>query len=286
MKLINLNHHKGKTEVKTKAPSDVTSPVPSKHRWNLNGATRMGKVRTENQDAFYFHQFSPSQAFAMVCDGAGGIAGGREAAQTVVEVITSEFALMYNAGLVPNKALEIAIRKARMLVKKRQLTGITTAILVWFDGDMLYYATLGDGALTAVWPDGMVTQVLTPHHLLDQPSNIISGYVGKDCNVAARTGTLRLEPGTTVMLMSDGASDLFPYQDFAENRDVYSVPLSSKNECGLANHFLSQLEAARNPETGAYLHHDNMTLVLAHLSERTEHEDKEKIAEKQEAGHA
>jgi len=80
-------------------------------------------------------------------------------------------------------------------------------------------------------------------------------------------GMVRLEPGTTVMLMSDGASDLFPYADFAENRDVYSVPLSNKNNSGLADRFLEQLEAARNPDSGAYLHHDNMSLVIGHFSE-------------------
>jgi hypothetical protein len=38
----------------------------------------------------------------------------------------------------------------------------------------------------------------------------------------------------------------------------------------LADHFLAQLEAARDPDTNAYLHHDNMTLLIAHLTQKGE----------------
>lgn len=60
--------------------------------------------------------------------------------------------------------------------------------------------------------------------------------------------------------MSDGASDLFPYEDFAQHREDYC------NVRGLAGSILAQIEAARDPDTNAYLHHDNMTLAMARLN--------------------
>ncbi len=130
----------------------------------------------------------------------------------------------------------------------------------------MHYATLGDGAITIIWPDGMVGPVQVPHHTAGQPSNIINAYIGGDCSTAPRTGSLRLETGATVLAMTDGASDLFPFEDFAPNRAEYRTVL------GLSGALLQQLEAARDPDTEAYLHHDNMTLAMARLMEAKDHD--------------
>ncbi len=240
------------------------------YRWHRDGATRTGKVRTENQDDFAIYHFSSGEILLVVCDGAGGIEGGGEAARSAVEAIIEDLKNPQNQERSPRKQVKSAINNARVVANNKNLQGITTAIVVLLKDDVLTYATLGDGDLVAIWPDGMVNHIQTPHHILGQPSNIIGAYVGGGCEIEPRTGSLQIEPGTTVMLMSDGASDLFPYQDFAENRDIYSVPLSSKNDCGLADRFLEQLEAARDPDTNAYLHSDNMTLVMAHLTRNEE----------------
>jgi len=251
--------------VKTKKLKDLKSSTPLS--WSVDGATRTGKVRTENQDAFIIWRESVSSVFMAVFDGAGGVAGGREAAQTAAKVCETVIKESAGSALSPLARLEQAIAKARQLFREKELTGITTAILTLVVDDILYYATLGDGALAAIWPDGMVGHIQTPHHVLGQPSNIITAFIGRDCEVRPRTGCLTLDPDTTIMLMSDGISDLFPYADFAENRDIYSVPLSSKDNHGMADHFIAQVERARDLKTQAYLHSDNMTLVLGHLSD-------------------
>ena len=61
----------------------------------------------------------------------------------------------------------------------------------------------------------------------------------------------------------------FPYQDFAEKRDVFAGHLADETDPKLADHFLTLIEEARDPDTAAYLHHDNMTLVMAHLAKGT-----------------
>ncbi len=248
----------------------MAEPEASPYRWHSDGATRTGKVRTENQDDFAIHRFSSEEVLLVVCDGAGGIEGGGEAARSAVEAIVHDFKESAEQNLSSTIRLKRAIQAAREVARDENLTGITTVAAVHTKDDILTYATLGDGGIAVIWPDGMISQVLVPHHVLGQPDNIISAYIGGGCDIVPRTGTLQIEPDSTVMLLSDGSSDLLPYQDFAENRDVYSVPLASKNNCGLADRFLEQLEVARDPDTNAYLHSDNMTLVMAHLSRNEE----------------
>ena len=248
--------------------SEGQTPKPIK--WCLEGATRTGQIRHENQDAYSFFQ-KGDVTCAIMCDGAGGHEGGGEASQTATEIMQASLLVDIRKGLSPSECLLRAIKTARDQFKSAKLEGITTAILVIFDEDYIHYATLGDGALVAVYPDGMISQIQTPHHLLGQPSNIIAAYIGQDCEVAPRIGSVRIEPGTTVMLMSDGASDLFPYDDFAANHAVYSEYLLAKEKPSLSDHILKQIEAARDPDTGAYLHHDNMTLVTAHYPSEERH---------------
>ena len=188
----------------TDQPSDCQKGTNKdlEFQWNVSGATRLGKIRTENQDSFTVWRESVSQIFIAANDGAGGIDGGREASQSAAE---SALAVMeYTAGsnLSPSQRLEMAIAEARETAKAEKLNGITTAILTYCENDKLHYATLGDGAVVAVWPDGMVSHIQTPHHILGQPDNVIAAYIGQGCEIKPRTGSIRLEPGTTIMLLS------------------------------------------------------------------------------------
>ena len=247
-------------------PVQLTAPTP-KYRWVTSGASRKGLVRTENQDAFRLFHTEDDTACLILCDGAGGVAGGKLAAELAASVLEKQFkVLLETSGTIDSAQLEGPIRAARRAVDHSEAAGITTAIIAILQQDQMHYATLGDGALTIIWPDGMVNQVMTPHHQLGQPSNVICAYIGDHCQIPARTGSLRIEPDCTVIAMSDGASDLFPYEAYAEERAAYSAILNREDDPDLANVFLKQLEDARDPDTDAYLHHDNMTLLLAHCA--------------------
>ncbi len=228
--------------------------------WESDAATRQGKIREENQDAVLVLRFDDGSVVLIVCDGAGGVEGGREAAQSGVAAIGTELRRIRDEiDRLTLDDLKQAIAAARQVAKEKQLNGVTTALVVLLDRDQMSYATLGDGAVAVVWPDGMVGQVQIPHHTAGLPSNIINAYIGHDCSVSPRVGSLQLEPGAIVMAMSDGASDLFPFEDFALGRDEYA------SLDGLADHLLGTLEEARDPDTGGWLHSDNLTLAMARL---------------------
>lgn len=243
-------------------PSDTSSAVEAGPTfvWESDASTRQGQIREENQDAVLVLRYSDGSVVLIVCDGAGGLEGGREASQTAIEAIGTDLQRCWNeTEKLTSTDLVQAIAAAREEIESRQLPGVTTALLVLLQGDRMSYATLGDGGVAVVWPDGMVGQVQVPHHTAGMPSNIINAYIGQGCAVRPRIGTLQLELGAVVMVMSDGASDLFPFEDFALNKDRYPSLL------GLADTLLMTLEEARDPDSGGYLHSDNLTLALARL---------------------
>ena len=246
---------------------DVPTSIPL--TWKSSGASRMGKVRSDNQDAWRVNTVAPNAVLLGVFDGAGGVEGGGEAARNAVACVfqsLNRHVVEKGAASLTTDHLEAAIAVARKDSLMRDLSGITTAIVAALVDDRLIYATLGDGALSIIWPDGMVSDVLTPHHSAGAPSNIINAFIGQSCVVPPRVGTIRLEPGCTVMAMSDGASDLFPFEEFALAHHDQIAAWDAAPDNALPDRILAELEAARDPVTGAYLHSDNMTLVAAHLS--------------------
>ena len=261
------------TKEPEKVPLNYFTPPASEigsdpgYNWQVKGASRTGKSREENQDTFAVCKHKGHQSCFVLCDGAGGHEGGREASHRGVEEILPLLNAYSGKSMFinPFQRLEHAINRARFSALNGERKGITTAILCVMEGNWLYYATLGDGALSVVWPDGMISDLLTPHHILGQPSNIIGAYVGDDCQIPARMGAVRLEAGCMVLAMSDGASDIFGYEHFAEKRDQYRE-LFLSGDIDLPDELLVQVENARDPETGAYLHHDNMTLIVALLA--------------------
>jgi hypothetical protein len=72
-----------------------------------------------------------------------------------------------------------------------------------------------------------------------------------------------------VLAMSDGASELFNYDHFADHRTGYQSCLKDPEDW-VTDRLLRQIENARNEKTGAWLHHDNMTLVAAVLDKEAE----------------
>ena len=250
-------------------PEALPEPVPSGFIWRVDGSSRMGQVREENQDAFVILEIEADRSVLILCDGAGGVKGGREAAICAVAAISKRLTSLIDEGntSLSERDLEGAIAAAQAQATALDLSGVTTAIIASLDRDRLTFATLGDGNLTLIWPDGMVTQALAPHHQAGRPSNIITAYIGDGCDSPPRTGSLRVEPGTTVMAMSDGAGDLFAFDAFGLNHDTLVNTWRHVGN-GFADSLVAQIEAWRDDETGAYLHSDNMTIAMAHLEAR------------------
>ncbi|MEL6414267.1 MAG: hypothetical protein AAFQ15_04930, partial [Pseudomonadota bacterium] len=89
-----------------KGPSDQPDLLPEtsndldpKHQtaiWDVDAATRQGQVRSENQDALNVLHLSDEIQVIIVCDGAGGIGGGREASRSASHAIASSLQRAWN----------------------------------------------------------------------------------------------------------------------------------------------------------------------------------------------
>lgn len=255
-------------QFKNEADEEVENIYQSPFSWQVDGASFMGKVREENQDAYGVYKFSSHQNLLILCDGAGGIKGGKQAAwsatNSILEYLSTQFEQHQSLNL---KDLEEAIETARQHANDNDIQGVTTALIAYVEEDQLLYTSLGDGAISLIWPDGMVQHLLVPHHTAGQPSNIINGYIGHGCNTPPRKGQIHLEANSYLYLMSDGASDLFPFEDIALKREKFT------NIAGFSKGMLKLLEDARDPETKAYVHHDNMTLITARLETSIDQEE-------------
>ena len=238
------------------------------HRHSI--ATRQGKVRAENQDAVWGHTFSSSCSALIVCDGAGGHKGGKQAAEQAVRVIAAVLSKTFEAkshqpvpfGL---SDLSAAIGAARQASSFAAIEGLTTALIAIVQGRELIYATLGDGAVSVLWPDGTVTHLQAEHHTAGQPSNYINAYIGDDCQVPPRKGVQILEPGCQVLVMSDGVSPLFPFEAYGLDRVAHKTAWDAKGSA-YADCFLQELESWEH-DSGAYVHRDNMSLGLIEIRE-------------------
>ena len=229
----------------------------------IGGASLTGKVRSENQDNYHCQVFSESRSLISVFDGVGGKPGGCEAAHTAANVVSDWLAQVINDGkTIGSDLCAQALEVSHQAFKDKSIEGSTTAIVGLIDGDWLHYAALGDGSLRIIHVDGMVHDCFAPHHALNKPSNIITASMNRNTTHVPRQGSIRLEPGALVFAMTDGASDLLPFDQLAEQRDMYREKIEKIGVDRVANKILNDLEQARN-EDGAYLHSDNMTCAIA-----------------------
>lgn len=247
----------------------ASETAPQKHY--VFGASRKGLFREENQDAFEICALGPDETLICVCDGVGGLPGGREMARKVTEAITDQsLAALENLphGAPVPQALESAIAAVRQQADQEAWTGLTTLILAHIRGQEISWANLGDGELAALFPDGNVAQLLVPHHRHGTPDNVITAYVGGDCTIPPRLGTMRLEEDTMVFAMSDGASAIIDWKQLQSNRELLAGAIKQASLLSNpADALLAQIEAAKDPATDARLHHDNMTLALVLIGE-------------------
>ncbi|MCI5739835.1 MAG: protein phosphatase 2C domain-containing protein, partial [Ruminococcus sp.] len=59
----------------------------------------IGKVRESNQDAYATGEMPDGVAWAVVCDGMGGAAGGNVASETAVKIISEQITSAYRGSM-------------------------------------------------------------------------------------------------------------------------------------------------------------------------------------------
>ena len=191
-------------------------------------ATDVGQKRKMNQD-YVFVSDGPVGNLPnlfVVADGMGGHNAGDYASSHAVQILVDE--IQRDADFNPIKVIRHAIETANteiieQALKDEKLRGMGTTIVVsTIVGHYAYVANVGDRRLYVV--QDRIHQVTKDHSLVQEmvrmgelkaedarnhpDKNIITRALGAEKTVDIDFFDLKLEPGSTVLMCSDGLSNM------------------------------------------------------------------------------
>lgn len=211
--------------------------------------TDRGRVRTDNQDAYFAGKITDDSVFAVVCDGMGGANAGNVASELAVRHISEYVIRSYRDEMDmtdTEKTLKNAIVSANIslydkAVNNTELAGMgTTAVAAFVKDGTAVIAHVGDsriylvnGEIKQLTRDHSVVQSLiesgkiTPEDAKVHPrKNVITRALGAEENVAVDSDCLNLSNGDTLLLCSDGLTNFLDDKDILtvfQNNDISAV---------------------------------------------------------------
>lgn len=202
--------------------------------------TDRGKVRATNQDAYSVGEFPGEVAWAVVCDGMGGAAGGNIASALAVKVINERVNASYNPHMKENSVknmLESALIAANLevynlSVERSELNGMGTTVVcavvkdgqayIAYAGDSRAYISSG-GKLTQITVDHSIVQDLvnkgkiTSEEAAVHPNrNIITRALGVQDTIDVDFIQVDFMPGDILILCTDGLSNYVTSDEISE----------------------------------------------------------------------
>ena len=190
--------------------------------------TDVGQKRKMNQDYVFVSQEPVGNLpnlFA-VADGMGGHNAGDYASAHAVQTLVSQ--IQADADFNPIKVIRHAIEAANTEIidqaqRDEGLRGMgTTMVVATIVGNYAYVANVGDSRLYVV--QGQIRQVTRDHSLVQEmvrlgeinaeearnhpDKNIITRALGAEKTVDVDFFDLKLEPGNTILMCSDGLSNM------------------------------------------------------------------------------
>ena len=201
------------------------------------GLTDPGCVRPQNQDAYQVVQLDKSTLLCVVCDGMGGAKSGNVASNLALDVFVEEIRNTWTAGMNQEKTdqmLEAAVKLANFTVfdqamQFEEFNGMgTTLVAVLIQEQQVTVINVGDSRAYLVGRSGIrcltkdhsLVQMmvdrgeLTPERARTYPGkNYITRAIGTDTLVESDIFHLDVERGDSLLLCSDGLSNLMDDQE-------------------------------------------------------------------------
>ena len=191
-------------------------------------ATDVGQKRKMNQDYVFVSKDPVGNLpnLFVVADGMGGHNAGDFASSQAVQILVDE--IRKDADFNPIKVLRHAIETANMEILERAqqdeaLKGMgTTMVVATIVGHYAYVANVGDSRLYLI--QGQIRQVTRDHSLVQEmvrmgelkpeearnhpDKNIITRALGAERTVDIDFFDLKMEPDSTILMCSDGLSNM------------------------------------------------------------------------------
>ena len=206
----------------------------------IKGKSDIGKVRTANEDGFDFGTFDDGAAWAVVCDGMGGVRGGHIASSMAIDMISDKIKKCYNKAMPVYSFENIflsTITTANVIVNDRsysdtELQGMGTTIVAAIVKDnQACLAHVGDSRIYKLSSDG-ITQITKDHSLAQQmldsgqitqeefenypKKNIITRALGIDEKIDIDFDFADITEGEALLLCTDGLSGLLSNDEILE----------------------------------------------------------------------
>ncbi|MGA2166948.1 MAG: PP2C family serine/threonine-protein phosphatase [Terracidiphilus sp.] len=247
----------------TPAAGVVSPPL----RIAVSALSDIGCVRTNNEDFFGYDE---SLGIYIVCDGMGGMASGEVASSRAVAAIMKGFAYSAASGAPVSTRLLYAINAANLDVWENgqvpENRGMgTTAVVAALDGDKLILGNVGDSRAYII-QGGQCVQLTVDHSYINElirngtltienakdadlrgMESVITRAVGVAADVQPDFFSVDLQPGTAVLLATDGLTRYLVQEEIA------AILASSTFESACAN----LIDAAK--QRGGQ---DNITCIL------------------------
>ena len=203
--------------------------------------TDKGLVRSSNQDAYAVGELPGEVAWAVVCDGMGGEAGGNIASALAVKVISEKITSAYNEKMRDasiKNLLDSAICAANievydMAYSRPDLQGMgTTVVAVIVRDKTAFIAHAGDSRAYIVSGD-TIQQITTDHSLVQNmvdrgeitaeqaqhhpKKNLITRAVGVEKRIDIDFGEIDLNDNETLILCTDGLSNFVTNKEMIDD---------------------------------------------------------------------
>lgn len=232
--------------------------------------TDVGKVRSSNQDSYAAGEFRNGVAWAVVCDGMGGNAGGNIASSAAVKSISERITNGYRDNMTASSIrnlLMTAITNANYEIfdlaeESEELEGMgTTVVAAVMTESTVYIAHAGDSRAYIVGADE-ITQITRDHSVVQNmiekgeiteeeaqqhpQKNLITRALGVDEILKVDFSVQDITADDVLLLCTDGLTN------YVKDEDIYRIV----RESGVTDFAASLVELANEHGGG-----DNITVV-------------------------
>lgn len=200
--------------------------------------TDIGSCRQENQDNYCAQQLAGGTAWGLVCDGMGGVNGGRLASRIATDTMQQYFArqmqalrpggekaFMMHGFDVTNRAV---YEKA---TSDPEMMGMgTTGVCAYAGGGFAHIVHAGDSR-AYLYHRGTLRQITRDHSMVQQlvdsgqitreqaslhpQKNLITRALGVAANIVPEYNRCEIEEGDILLLCTDGLTNMVPDEEIA-----------------------------------------------------------------------
>lgn len=233
--------------------------------------TDTGKVRESNQDSYAAGELASGVAWAVVCDGMGGNAGGNIASNTAVKMISDHITSCYRDGMSTSSIKNIlvsAITNANLSIydmsrANSELKGMgTTVVAAVVKDNTICVAHAGDSRAYVISLDD-IEQITRDHSVVQEMvengqitkeeakvhprKNLITRALGVDEQIRIDFDEIDIKDDEVLLMCTDGLTN------YVETDDIYKITSSGKYY-----EFADKLVDLANNNGGG----DNITVVV------------------------